>query len=200
MRTVLDLETPHGPARAHLLTPRRPIGAVALGHGAGGGIGAADLEAAAGAANATRFTAVLIEQPYRVAGRRSQPSSGQLDGAWLAVLAALRAGELRGLPLVVGGRSAGARVACRTAEQAEAIAVLCLAFRCTLQGAEMTRRKADSASSTWCACRCWSSRASAIRSGSRRMDRAGAWCASPVITRSEALRRSKASSQSGWEA
>jgi predicted alpha/beta-hydrolase family hydrolase len=128
MRTVLDLETPHGPARAHLLTPRRPIGAVALGHGAGGGIGAADLEAAAGAANATRFTAVLIEQPYRVAGRRSQPSSGQLDGAWLAVLAALRAGELRGLPLVVGGRSAGARVACRTAEQAEAIAVLCLAF------------------------------------------------------------------------
>jgi uncharacterized protein len=70
----------------------------------------------------------LVEQPYRVAGRRSQPPARQLDAAWTAVVDHLRAGELRGLPLVVGGRSAGARVACRTAEATGAVAVLCLAF------------------------------------------------------------------------
>jgi predicted alpha/beta-hydrolase family hydrolase len=99
-----------------------------LGHGAGGGIGAPDLVAAADAANSVGFTAVLVEQPYRVAGRRSQPSASQLDVAWLAVITQLRAGELQEIPLVLGGRSAGARVACRTSAAAHAIAVLCLAF------------------------------------------------------------------------
>jgi hypothetical protein len=70
----------------------------------------------------------VVEQPYRIAGRRSPAPAGQLDSAWLAVVARLRDGELRGLPLLVGGRSLGARVACRTAEAAGAIAVLCLAF------------------------------------------------------------------------
>jgi hypothetical protein len=110
------------------LPAERPAAAVVLGHGAGGGIGARDLIAAAEAANDVGFSAALIEQPYRVAGRRNQPAASQLDAAWLAVIGQLRAGELRDLPLVVGGRSAGARVACRTATEAEAIAVLCLAF------------------------------------------------------------------------
>jgi uncharacterized protein len=99
-----------------------------LGHGAGGGIGAKDLVVAAEAANEAGFSAALVEQPYRVAGRRSQPPAKQLDAAWLAVIAELRTGELRSLPLVVGGRSAGARVACRTAAETGAVAVLCLAF------------------------------------------------------------------------
>jgi predicted alpha/beta-hydrolase family hydrolase len=63
-----------------------------------------------------------------VAGRRSQAPASQLDTAWLAVVRTLRGDELAGLPLITGGRSAGARVACRTAARTEAVAVLCLAF------------------------------------------------------------------------
>jgi predicted alpha/beta-hydrolase family hydrolase len=70
----------------------------------------------------------LVEQPYRVAGRRSPAPARQLDAAWTAVVGHLSAGELRGLPLVVGGRSLGARVACRTAAATRAVGVLCLAF------------------------------------------------------------------------
>ncbi len=99
-----------------------------LGHGAGGGIHAPDLQAAASAAEAAGFTVVLVEQPYRVAGRRSPAPAHQLDAAWRAVIADLRDHELKSLPLVVGGRSSGARVACRTAADTGAIAVLCLAF------------------------------------------------------------------------
>ncbi len=71
---------------------------------------------------------VLVEQPYRVAGRRSPASARQLDSAWTAVVEHLLGGKLQGLPLVVGGRSLGARVACRTAEATGAVGVLCLAF------------------------------------------------------------------------
>jgi hypothetical protein len=77
------------------------------------------------------MTVALVEQPYRVAGRRSPPRAPQLDAAWIAVVEHLRADELAGLPLVVGGRSLGARVACRTAEATGAVAVLCLAFPLT---------------------------------------------------------------------
>lgn len=104
------------------------VGWLVLGHGAGGGIQAADLLAAAGAANELAFSAALVEQPYRVAGRRNQPPARQLDAAWLAVIEQLRDAELRDVPLVAGGRSAGARVACRTAADTGATAVLCLAF------------------------------------------------------------------------
>ena len=121
-------DTPHGPARVHLHQAGEPRGALVLGHGAGGGIEAPDLVAATGAALARGFSVALVEQPYRVAGRRSSPPEHQLDTAWTAVAEHLAAGELRGLPLVTGGRSAGARVACRTAEAAGAAAVLCLAF------------------------------------------------------------------------
>ena len=71
---------------------------------------------------------MLVEQPYRVAGRRSPAPARQLDAAWNVVVQDLRDRELRGLPLVVGGRSLGARVACRTVAETGAGAVLCLAF------------------------------------------------------------------------
>ncbi|MGH3018552.1 MAG: alpha/beta hydrolase family protein, partial [Gaiellaceae bacterium] len=74
------------------------------------------------------FSVALVEQPYRVAGRRSPAPAHQLDAAWTAVISHLRDNELRGLPVVVGGRSSGARVACRTAEATGAVGVLCLAF------------------------------------------------------------------------
>jgi hypothetical protein len=126
--TVLELDTPYGAARVHLHAAERPRGALVLGHGAGGGVEAPDLVAATGAARSEGITVALVEQPYRVAGRRSPPRAPQLDGAWIALVERLCAGELAGLPLIVGGRSMGARVACRTAAATGAFAVLCLAF------------------------------------------------------------------------
>jgi predicted alpha/beta-hydrolase family hydrolase len=125
---MIELETPHGPARAHLHEAEEPVAALVLGHGAGGGIGAPDLKAATEAANAVGVTVALVEQPYRVAGRKSAAPAAQLDTAWTAVLEQLRPGPLKGLPVYVGGRSSGARVACRTAEATGARGVLCLAF------------------------------------------------------------------------
>ena len=125
---MLEVETPHGPANVHLHSADRPVGALVLGHGAGGGVGSRDLVAATEAALSVGFSVALVEQPYRVAGRRSPAPARQLDAAWTAVVAHLRAGGLSGLPLVAGGRSSGARVACRTAEETGAVAVLCLAF------------------------------------------------------------------------
>ncbi len=125
---MVEIETPHGAARAHLHPVDDPRGALILGHGAGGGVGASDLVAATGAANDQGISVALVEQPYLVAGRRSPAPARQLDAAWLAVVAHLRAEAFEGLSLITGGRSAGARVACRTAAEAEAIAVLCLAF------------------------------------------------------------------------
>jgi uncharacterized protein len=125
---VLDVETPHGPARAHLQDADAPAGALVLGHGAGGGVAARDLVAVTTAARSAGVSVALVEQPYVVAGRRSPAPARQLDAAWIAVVEHLRAGALRDLPLVVGGRSAGARVACRTAAATGALGVLCLAF------------------------------------------------------------------------
>ena len=126
--TIRDLDTPHGPARAHLRLRPDARGALVLGHGAGGGVGARDLIAVADAAEAVGVSVALVEQPYRVAGRRSPAPARQLDTAWTAVVDALKREQLAGLPLVVGGRSAGGRVACRTAGISGAVGVLCLAF------------------------------------------------------------------------
>jgi predicted alpha/beta-hydrolase family hydrolase len=124
--TPLELDTPHGPARVHLQPPQGEArGALVLGHGAGGGVGAPDIKAAAAVAGALGFTVALVEQPYRVAGRKSPAPAPQLDAAWTAVIAQL---ELRHGPLITGGRSSGARVACRTAAATGAAGVLCLAF------------------------------------------------------------------------
>lgn len=123
-----ELDTPHGKARVFIRPVDRPVAALVLGHGAGGGVTSPDLSASAQAAESLRITVVLVEQPYRVAGRRSPAPAAQLDRSWLAVIAQLRDSTLRGLPLIAGGRSSGARVACRTAAESRAIAVLCLAF------------------------------------------------------------------------
>ncbi len=125
----LPVATPGGPAAVHLHAPDGPArAALVLGHGAGGGVGAPDLVAVTRAATARGVHVALVEQPYRVAGRRSPAAAPRLDAAWEAVAAHLRAGPLAGLPLVTGGRSSGARVACRTAAATGAAGVVCLAF------------------------------------------------------------------------
>ena len=127
MKTI-EIETPKGPAQAELYVADSPRAALVLGHGAGGGIGAPDLLAARDGALAENVSVALVLQPYRVAGKKSAPRPPVLDEAWIAVVEELRGGELSGLPLISGGRSAGARVACRTAAETGAVAVLCLAF------------------------------------------------------------------------
>jgi predicted alpha/beta-hydrolase family hydrolase len=124
----MELDTPHGPARVHLEPVESPRAALVLGHGAGGGVTARDLVAATKAAHEAGVGVALVEQPYRVAGRKSPAPAPQLDAAWTSVLEQLRAGPLNGLDVVAGGRSSGARVACRTAAATGAIGVLCLAF------------------------------------------------------------------------
>jgi uncharacterized protein len=125
---TIAVDTPHGPANVHLRAAAGARASLVLGHGAGGGVNAPDLVAVAGVALAEGISVALVEQPYRVAGRRSPPPARQLDAAWSAVTAHLLAGELGGLPMITGGRSSGARVACRTAEATGAVGVLCLAF------------------------------------------------------------------------
>ena len=125
---MIELQTPRGPARVYLHGEDDPRAALVLGHGAGGGVGAPDLVAATAAALDAGMTVALVEQPYRVAGRRSPAPAAQLDEAWTSVVAQLRAADLAGLPLLVGGRSSGARVACRTAAETGAAGVVCLAF------------------------------------------------------------------------
>jgi uncharacterized protein len=125
---VIAVDTPHGRANVHLYRAESPDAALVLGHGAGGGVTAPDLEAARDVALSEGLSVALVEQPYRVAGRRSPAPAHHLDAAWTAVLDQLRAEELAGLLLITGGRSLGARVACRTAQATGASAVLCLAF------------------------------------------------------------------------
>ena len=122
------METPVGAARAHLHLVDEASAALVLGHGAGGGVESPDLVAAKDAALEAGVSVVLVEQPYRVAGRRSPAPAHQLDTAWSSVLAQLRENVLAELPVMCGGRSSGARVACRTAAEVGAAAVLCLAF------------------------------------------------------------------------
>jgi predicted alpha/beta-hydrolase family hydrolase len=128
MSDPVRIDTPHGPAQVHVHLADAPRAALVLGHGAGGGVGARDLVAVTEVAVAEAVSVALVEQPYLVAARRSPAPPNQLDAAWTAAIDHLGAGELEGLPLIVGGRSLGARVACRTAAAAGATAVLCLAF------------------------------------------------------------------------
>jgi predicted alpha/beta-hydrolase family hydrolase len=121
----MEIPTPHGPAQVHTQeAPGEPRALLVLGHGAGGGVSAPDLMAATRVALELDVSVALVEQPYRVAGRKSPAPAHQLDTAWVAVVQAL-APEV---PLIVGGRSSGARVACRTAAATGAAGVLCLAF------------------------------------------------------------------------
>src|SRR5699024_8510158 len=104
-----SIDTPHGPARAHLYRPEgAPAGGLLLGHGAGGGL---------------------------------QAAARQLDAAWRAVLVDLSEGPMAGLPVVTGGRSSGARVACRCSGDGVARAVLCLAFPLLPPGKEESKSR-----------------------------------------------------------
>lgn len=123
--TTHVVATASGDAR---ITWHRAAGArlvLALGHGAGGGIEARDLQALAGALPALGVSVALVEQPWRVAGKKVAPAPKTLDAGWRGVWPALAE---PGLPVVAGGRSAGARVACRTATELGAHAVLALSF------------------------------------------------------------------------
>jgi predicted alpha/beta-hydrolase family hydrolase len=119
-----QVATPHGPAEVRLERTGAGRGLLVLGHGAGGGIDAPDLQAGTQEALGLGIDVALVVQPYRVAGRKSPPPVAQLDAAWIAVVRELDEGR----PIVVGGRSSGARVACRTANELGAAGVLCLAF------------------------------------------------------------------------
>jgi uncharacterized protein len=122
---AVTLDTPVGTARVQL-TPGEGRGLVLLGHGAGGGVEAPDLLAVTAGLSGAGWTVGRVEQPYRVRGRRAPDRAPALDQAWTAVAEVLRA-QIAG-PLVAGGRSSGARVACRTATATGAAAVVCLAF------------------------------------------------------------------------
>ena len=126
---VREVATPNGPARVRLTRPRGAVGTVVLTHGASGGLGSPDLRALETQLPQLGWAVALVEQAFVVAGERTPPRPPVQDTAWLAVIAALRSGRaaLPGL-LVVGGRSNGARVGCRTAVASGADAVLCLAF------------------------------------------------------------------------
>ena len=130
--SVVDIGTPAGPARVHVHRRRGARGIVIIGHGAGGGLGSVDLTAATTALAQENWAVALIEQPWLVAGRRLAGPPKTLDAAWVPVVQALRrrGGALATVPgpLVLSGRSAGARVACRTAEELGADGVLCLSF------------------------------------------------------------------------
>ncbi|MFD3544009.1 alpha/beta family hydrolase [Streptomyces sp. NPDC058655] len=122
---IESVDTPPGEARVTWHTARSARLVLALGHGAGGGIEARDLRALAAALPARGITVALVEQPWRVAGKKVAAAPRVLDEGWRGLWPALAA---PGLPVVAGGRSAGARVACRTAAPLGAAAVLALAF------------------------------------------------------------------------
>jgi predicted alpha/beta-hydrolase family hydrolase len=127
----LELPTPSGPALAAIDRPAggAPKALLVLTHGAGGGVDSVDVTAVRTAALDGGIVVARLTQPYRVAGRRSPSAPARQDEAWLAAVAAIRRRRgLSALPLVVGGRSNGARVACRTARESGAAGVVALAF------------------------------------------------------------------------
>jgi uncharacterized protein len=121
----VEISTAQGPAEVTLDKARKPTFLLVLTHGAGGGVNTADVLAAGQAAAGLGAAVARVLQPYRVRGARAPGNADKQDAAWLEVIAALR---LPGVPLVQGGRSNGARLACRTAQAAGAQAVIALAF------------------------------------------------------------------------
>ncbi|WP_326605698.1 hydrolase [Streptomyces sp. NBC_01799] len=123
--TTETVDTDAGTARITWFPAKKPRLVLAAGHGAGGGIEARDLRALAAALPAHGVSVALVEQPWRVAGKKLAPAPKTLDTGWRGLWPALAA---PGLPVVAAGRSAGARVACRTATELGAHAVLALSF------------------------------------------------------------------------
>ncbi|MDX2604624.1 hydrolase [Streptomyces caniscabiei] len=120
-----EIDTEAGTGRVSWYEAEDPAFVLALGHGAGGGIEARDLRALAAVLPAHGVTVALVEQPWRVAGKKLAPAPKTLDVGWRGLWPAL---AKPGLRVIAGGRSAGARVACRTAVELGAAAVLALSF------------------------------------------------------------------------
>jgi uncharacterized protein len=123
----VEIMTGSGAARVELDEVRDPAFLLVLTHGAGGGVGSADLLAARRAGLERGAVVARVLQPYRVRGARAPGSDARQDAAWLEVIAALRH-RFPSMPLIQGGRSNGARVACRTAHDVGALGVVALAF------------------------------------------------------------------------
>ncbi len=123
----MEIMTSGGAARVELDQPQHPAFLLVLTHGAGGGVESPDLQAARQAATGLGAAVARVVQPYRVRGGRAPGSPDRQDAAWLEIIAALRQ-RFPAIPLVQGGRSNGARLACRTAREAGARAVVALAF------------------------------------------------------------------------
>jgi predicted alpha/beta-hydrolase family hydrolase len=123
----VEIQTAAGPGLADVDDMPRPAFLLVMTHGAGGGVNTADVRATRTVALELGGAVALVTQPYRVRGARAPGSAERQDAAWLELIAALRARYGR-IPLVQGGRSNGARVACRTAQAAGAAAVVALAF------------------------------------------------------------------------
>ncbi len=141
---VEPVDTPQGPGRLFVDLAEQPSSLLVLGHGAGGGVGAADLELLATSLPALATTVVRFEQPWRTAGRTVGAPPPKLDDAWRAALGWLMEQEWAAQhPLLVGGRSAGARVACRTASDTNPAAIVCLAFPLHLPGRPEKSRAAE---------------------------------------------------------
>lgn len=141
--TVLPVETPGGPGRWYVDAAAEPTAVLALGHGAGGGTNAADLDLLARTLPQTGISVVRFEQPWRTAGRRVAGPPPTLDLAWVAALGWLVDQPVGRGPLFVGGRSAGARVACRTALALGGVGAVCLAFPLHLPGRPEKSRSAE---------------------------------------------------------
>ncbi|RBO91401.1 alpha/beta hydrolase family protein [Nocardia puris] len=137
----MRIETSAGPADVELDRPRSPAFLLLLTHGAGGGVDTRDILAVRDSAVELGGAVARVTQPYRVAGGRAPGSAVKQDAAWLEIVAALRK-KVRRVPLIQGGRSNGARVACRTAVAADARGVLAISFPLHPPGKpEKTRRE-----------------------------------------------------------
>lgn len=141
---IVEVATPEGPGRFFVAPAEAPTALLLLGHGAGGGVDAMDLKLLAGHLPGEGITVARFEQPWKTAGRRIAVPPPRLDVGWLAAVRELRSDPAHAdLPLFLGGRSAGARVACRTANELGALGVVCLAFPLHLPGRPEKSRIAE---------------------------------------------------------
>ncbi|MFF0488908.1 alpha/beta family hydrolase [Nocardia sp. NPDC004068] len=138
----MRIETSAGPAEIELDRPRRAGALLVLTHGSGGGVDAKDLLVVRDRAVELGVAVARVTQPYRVAGRRAPGSAVAQDAAWAEIVAALRK-KVRRVPLIQGGRSNGARVACRTAVPLGAKGVVALSFPLHPPGKPEKSRRAE---------------------------------------------------------
>jgi predicted alpha/beta-hydrolase family hydrolase len=137
---IVAVDTPAGPARFFVDLASEPVAALILGHGAGGGVTAFDLELLATRLPAAGVTVARFEQPWRTSGKKVAVPPPQLDVCWRAAIDFWTSLPEAVPRLFFGGRSAGARVACRTAPYFDVAGVVCLSFPLHLPGKPETSR------------------------------------------------------------